>query len=118
MGDDFDQMLVSANQILAVLQTLEGVADARVEQVTGLPMLSVIPNRTALVAYGLSVSDVQDVVATALAGESAGLLFEGDRRSELVVRLPEYLRQNPAALENLPIPIGKHRFWPPPQVPN
>jgi len=107
MGDDLDQMLVSANQILAVLQILEGVADARVEQVTGLPMLSVIPNRAALVAYGLSVSDVQDVVATALAGESAGLLFEGDRRFELVVRLPEYLRQNPAALENLPIPIGK-----------
>ena len=107
MGDDLDQMLVSANQILAVLQTLEGVADARVEQVTGLPMLSVIPNRTALVAYGLSVSDVQDVVGTALAGESAGLIFEGDRRFELVVRLPEHLRQNPAALEHLPIPIGK-----------
>ncbi|HOY24123.1 MAG TPA: CusA/CzcA family heavy metal efflux RND transporter [Cellvibrio sp.] len=105
MGDDLDQMLASANDILEVLETLEGVADARVEQVTGLPMLSVIPNRAALAAYGLSVSDVQDVVATALAGESAGLMFEGDRRFELVVRLPERLRQNPAELERLPIPI-------------
>lgn len=105
MGDDLDQMLASANDILKVLQTLEGVADARVEQVTGLPMLSVIPKRSVLAAYGLSVTDVQDVVATALAGESAGLLFEGDRRFELVVRLPERLRQNPAELERLPIPI-------------
>ncbi len=99
MGDDLDQMLASANDILDVLETLEGVADARVEQVTGLPMLSVIPKRAVLAAYGLSVSDVQDVVATALAGESAGLLFEGDRRFELMVRLPERLRQNPAELE-------------------
>lgn len=105
MGDDLDQMLASANDILDVLETLEGVADARVEQVTGLPMLSVIPNRAALAAYGLSVSDVQDVVATALAGESAGLISEGDRRFELIVRLPERLRQNPAELERLPIPI-------------
>ena len=105
MGDNLDQMLASANDILDVLETLEGVADARVEQVTGLPMLSVIPKRAVLAAYGLSVSDVQDVVATALAGESAGLIFEGDRRFELMVRLPERLRQNPAELERLPIPI-------------
>jgi heavy metal efflux system protein len=107
MGDDLDKMLASANEILEVLETLEGVADARVEQVTGLPMLSIIPNRAALAVYGLSMSDVQDVVATALAGESAGLLFEGDRRFELVVRLPENLRQNPKELERLPIPIKK-----------
>jgi len=107
MGDNLDQMLACANEILEVLETLEGVADARVEQVTGLPMLSVIPNRAALAAYGLNVSDVQDVVATALAGESAGLIFEGDRRFELVVRLPEHLRQNPAELERLPIPINR-----------
>lgn len=105
MGDDLEQMLASANQILEVLETLDGVADARVEQVTGLPMLSVIPNRSALAAYGLAVSDVQDVVATALAGESAGLIFEGDRRFELVVRLPEDVRQNPEELKRLPIPI-------------
>ena len=107
MGDDLNQMLASANQILEVLESLEGVADARVEQVTGLPMLSVIPNRKALAAYGLVLSDVQDLIATALAGESAGLIFEGDRRFELMVRLPEHLRKNPDDLERLPIPIIK-----------
>ncbi|RYY01953.1 MAG: CusA/CzcA family heavy metal efflux RND transporter [Gammaproteobacteria bacterium] len=107
MGDDLNQMLASANQILEILESLEGVADARVEQVTGLPMLSVIPNRKALAAYGLVLSDVQDLIATALAGESAGLIFEGDRRFELMVRLPEHLRKNPDDLERLPIPIAK-----------
>ncbi len=81
--------------------------DARVEQVTGLPMLSVIPNRQALATYGLDVTDVQDVIATALAGKSAGLIFEGDRRFELVVRLPEHLRQDPVELERLLIPTDK-----------
>jgi heavy metal efflux system protein len=107
IGDNLEVMLASANDILKVLQTLDGVADARVEQVTGLPMLSVIPNRQALTTYGLDITDVQDVVATALAGKSAGLIFEGDRRFELVVRLPEHLRQDPAELERLLIPIAK-----------
>lgn len=107
IGDDLDQLLISANEILEVLETLEGVADARVEQVTGLPMLSVIPNRNALAAYGLDISDLQHFVATAIAGTEAGLIFEGDRRFELIVRLPDTLRQNPAELERLPIPTSK-----------
>ncbi len=107
VGDDLDQLLASANEILEVLETLEGVADARVEQVTGLPMLSVIPNREALAAYGLNVDELQDLVATAMAGEEAGLIFEGDRRFEMVVRLPEHMRQNPVELEQLPIPTAK-----------
>lgn len=107
MGDNLEVMLASASEILEVLETLDGVADARVEQVTGLPMLSVIPNRQALATYGLDVTDVQDVIATALAGKSAGLIFEGDRRFELVVRLPEHLRQDPAELERLLIPTDK-----------
>jgi heavy metal efflux system protein len=105
MGDDLDALLEAANAILAVLEGLEGVADARVEQVTGLPMLSVHPDRQALAAWGLSVADVQDVVATAMAGKVAGLIFEGDRRFELVVRLPEHLRLDPAELERLPVPV-------------
>lgn len=107
MGDNLEQLLTSANDILKVLNTLEGVADARVEQSTGLPMFSIIPNRQALAAYGLDVNQLQDAVATAIAGENAGLIFEGDRRFELVVRLPEHLRQDPAQLKNLLIPITK-----------
>lgn len=107
MGDNLDQMLASANDILAVLETLEGVADARVEQVTGLPMLTITPKRATLAEYGLNAKDLQNAVAMALAGESAGLIFEGDRRFELVVRLPEHLRKDPAALEHLPIATNK-----------
>ncbi len=107
MGDNLEQMLVSANDILAVLQTMQGVADARVEQVTGLPMLTVIPKRNARADYGLNTKDLQDTIAMALAGESAGLIFEGDRRFELVVRLPEDIRKDPTALEHLPITIKK-----------
>jgi cobalt-zinc-cadmium resistance protein CzcA len=106
MGDDLDQLLASANEILEVLETLEGVADPRVEQVTGLPVLSIIPDREALVVHGVSLEELQDLVATAIAGESAGLIFEGDRRFELVIRLPEKLRQNLTELERLPVPVA------------
>lgn len=106
MGDDLDQLLASANEILEVLETLEGVADPRVEQVTGLPVLSIIPDREALVVHGISLEELQDLVATAIAGESAGLIFEGDRRFELVIRLPEKLRQNLTELERLPVPVA------------
>src|SRR5690606_29249427 len=88
-GDDLDQLLTSAQAILGVVNAMEGAADARVEQVDGLPMLSVNPKRMAIARYGLNVSDVQDFVATAIGGESAGLIYEGDRRFELVVRFPE-----------------------------
>ncbi len=76
----------------------------KVEQVTGLPMLSVIPQREALARYGLSVETLQTTLATAVAGEEAGQIFDGDRRFELVVRLPEQLRTDPAALIAVPLP--------------
>ncbi|HEY5971009.1 MAG TPA: efflux RND transporter permease subunit, partial [Pseudoxanthomonas sp.] len=71
-----------------------------------LPMLSVVPDRQALVRYGLNPGAVQETVATAVGGEVSGQLFEGDRRFDIVVRLPERLRQDPAALADLPIPLG------------
>ncbi|GGY63713.1 cation efflux system protein [Cellvibrio zantedeschiae] len=107
VGDNLDQMFKSASEISELLETIPGAADVRVEQVTGLPMLTVIPKRTELASYGLTIAEVQDVISTALAGESAGLVFEGDRRFELVVRLPENLRVNPGTLEGLLIPISK-----------
>ena len=93
-GDDLDQLVLTANDILAEVNQITGAADVRVEQVTGLPTLSIIPKRTALGRYGLNVVDLQNWVATAIGGESAGLLYEGDRRFELVVRLPETLRSD------------------------
>ncbi|MDO8345572.1 MAG: CusA/CzcA family heavy metal efflux RND transporter [Cellvibrio sp.] len=105
IGDDLEQLQTSAAEILEVLEKVPGAADARMEQITGLPVLTVTPKRDQLAAYGLTVSTLQDLVATAIAGESAGLIYEGDRRFELVVRLPEKLRNDLSALERLPVPI-------------
>jgi cobalt-zinc-cadmium resistance protein CzcA len=107
-GDDLDQLQVAAQTILEVIEGIEGVADPAVEQVTGLPMLTVVPKRTELSRYGLNVSDVQELVATAIGGQSAGLMFAGDRRFEIVVRLPEDMRTDLARLERLPLPVPAH----------
>jgi len=84
----------------------------RVEQVSGLPVLSVIPDRTALSRYGLNVAEVQDLVAAAVGGESAGLIFNGDRRFELVVRLSEALRSDLNVLQRLPVLLRDGSYVP------
>lgn len=105
-GDDLDTLAEVGRRIEAVAATIDGAADVRMEQAEGLPMLTVTPDRAALIRYGLNPGDVQDTVAMAVGGEEAGQLFEGDRRFDIVVRLPEHLRQDPAALADLPIPLG------------
>lgn len=107
-GDDFDAMRKTADQVLAVLQTVRGAADARVEQTSGMPVLTVDVDRTAIGRYGLNVADVQEVVAVAIGGREAGLVFEGDRRFDVVVRLPENLRAKPETLESLWVPLPAH----------
>ncbi|HTF85199.1 MAG TPA: CusA/CzcA family heavy metal efflux RND transporter [Cellvibrio sp.] len=105
-GDDLDQLLRSANHILEVLKKLDGVADPRVEQVTGLPLLTITPKRHTLASYGMDANFLQNWVATAIAGETVGQLFEGDRRFDIVVRLPETLRRDIARFAQLPIPLA------------
>lgn len=104
-GDDMDQLLMSAQEIEKVLRSVSGAADVKVEQVTGLPTLSVVPDRKRLERYGLNVTDVQEVVEVAMGGREAGVLYEGDRRFDIVVRLPEHLRSNIETLERLPVPL-------------
>lgn len=104
-GDDLDQLLTAANAVLKVVESVDGAADARVEQVTGLPMLSVHPKRMALSRYGLTVDNLQDLVAAGVGGENAGLIYEGDRRFQLVVRLPEVIRRDVDSLADLPVPL-------------
>ena len=106
-GDNLDELLKSGNAIAKVVNTVPGAEGVKVEQIAGLPVLSVEPNRAALYRYGLNVADVQDVLAAATGGEEAGQVFEGDQRFALVVRLPERLRSDLAALERLPIPLPK-----------
>ncbi|MBX3711244.1 MAG: CusA/CzcA family heavy metal efflux RND transporter [Lysobacter sp.] len=105
-GDDLDALAEVGERIEAVANTVPGAADVKLEQVAGLPLLTISADRQALVRYGLNPGVVQDTVATAVGGEIAGQLFEGDRRFDIVVRLPEAMRQDPAALADLPIPLG------------
>ncbi|HEX8875027.1 MAG TPA: efflux RND transporter permease subunit, partial [Nitrosospira sp.] len=111
-GDDMDVLFSVAGEIEKLLGTVPGAADVKVEQLTGLPVLSIQPDRDRLARYGLNVADVQDAVAVAVGGRNAGMIFEGDRRFELQVRLPEQLRGNIESLRRLPIglptglPIG------------
>ncbi|RUL89493.1 efflux RND transporter permease subunit [Tautonia sociabilis] len=104
-GDDLDQLLASGKQIEAVLKTVPGAADTKIEQATGLPLLSIVPDREAMQRYGLSIADVQEVITIALGGKVAGQLFEGDRRFDIVVRLPETLRNQIDALKALPVAL-------------
>jgi cobalt-zinc-cadmium resistance protein CzcA len=104
-GDDLDTLLSVAAKVQSVVQGVAGAADVRTEQVSGLPMLTVKPNRAALARYGISLADLQEAVEIAVGGKEAGLLFEGDRRFDIVVRLPERLRVDIDALASLPIPV-------------
>jgi cobalt-zinc-cadmium resistance protein CzcA len=107
-GDDLDTLVRIAHRIESTVRAIAGAADVKTEQVTGLPMLTVIPDRTALARYGLNPADVQAAVGTAIGGTVAGNLIEGDRRFDIIVRLPENLRQDPVALRDLPIPRPEH----------
>lgn len=104
-GDDMKQLLTSAQEIEKIVGSIPGAADVKVEQVTGLPTLSILPDRKRLDLYGLNVSDVQSIAGVAFAGQQAGSLYEGDRRFDIVVRLPEHLRSDVTTLENMPIPL-------------
>ena len=105
-GDDLDTLVDLSEKIATVIRDVPGAVDVRAEQVTGLPTLTVTPRRERLAALGMSVMDVQSVLRTAVGGSASSQLFEGDRRFEIVVRLPERLRTDLDALSRLPINVG------------
>lgn len=111
-GDDLDVLLSVANSIEQVANSIAGAADVRTEQVSGLPVLSVMPKLTALSRYGLTVSQFQDLIAMSIGGEEAGLIYEGDRRFQLIVRLPEQIRSDIDNLSWLPIPTPDGGYVP------
>jgi len=111
-GDDLDQLTFTADDILQIVNSVEGAEDVRMEQVKGLPSLLVTPKRETLGRYGLNVVDLQDWVAAAIGGERAGIVYEGDRRFDLVVRLPELLRRNIDGLTSLPVPLTNGGYVP------
>ena len=104
-GDDLDELLAAGKQIGKILEQIPGAEDVGVEQITGLPLLSVNMKPAALSRYGLNVSDVQEVIAITIGGQKVGEIFEGDRRYPLVVQLPENLRTDMDAWKTIPVRI-------------
>lgn len=111
-GDDFDTLVALGAQLQSAVAGVNGAADVAVEQATGLPVLNVEPRYETLARLGLNVSDLQDLVATAVGGTVAGTFFEGDRRSDIVIRLPESMRGDTQALTRLPVPLGEGNYVP------
>ncbi len=108
-GDDQEILLETAESIAEALEKIPGAADVQVEQVTGLPVLTFDIRREDLARYGLNVSEVQSLIQLAIAGLQVGQIYDGDRRFDLVVRLPESLRENFDDLKHLPLHIpGNH----------
>lgn len=104
-GDDFEVMTTTANGIANALRSIDGAADVKVEQTTGLPMLEIDLDKDMIARYGLTIEEVLDLVGASIGGREAGFVYEGDRRFPIVVRLPEDMRQDIATLENIPVPI-------------
>ena len=106
-GDDMDVLNKTAEEVSSKLQKIPGASEVKVEQTTGLPVLTVNIDRQKAARYGLNVADIQDTVATAIGGREAGTLFEGDRRFDILVRLPESLRNDLESMKRLPIPLPR-----------
>ena len=104
-GDDLEQLNALGSQAAAILAGVEGAVDVRMEQATGLPMLSIEPEREHLALLGIDVATVQQAIQTAIGGQQVGVIFEGDKRFPLVLRLDEELRTDPAKLARLPIAL-------------
>lgn len=104
-GDDLDVLVELAERAEAVVNDLPGAKDVRSEQVTGLPMIEVVPDRDRLARYGLDIQTVQDAVQVAMGGRQVGRIYEGDRRFPLIVRLPDSLREDLDRLRDLPLPL-------------
>ena len=109
-GDDLEVLRAKGQEVLKVISGIKGASGPKLEQVTGLPSLRIDIKRDALARYGLNVEDVHTIISMAIGGKSAGQLFEGDRRFDIVVRLPEDLRQDISAIRNLPISVAHIGF--------
>ena len=104
-GDEFEPMRRAANQIAAVLEGIRGTSEVKVEDVTGMPVLEIRIDKAEIARHGLSLAAAQDVIGIAVGGRAAGLVFEGDRRFQIVVRLSDVARNDIEVLKNLPVPL-------------
>ena len=104
-GDEFDPLLRSADQVASVLRATRGAKDVKVEQASGLSVLDIAVDKAEIARRGLSLAAVQEVIGAAIGGRDAGVVFEGDRYFEIVVRLPETIRNDLDALKSLPVSL-------------
>lgn len=107
-GDDMEVMNNKAKEISEVLSKIQGGEDIKVEQTTGLPILTVNIDRQKIARLGVNVSQVQDAISTAMNGKETGTVFQGDRRFDIVVRLPDALRTDMDSFKRLPIKIANN----------
>lgn len=111
-GDDFGGMTDAAGHIADILRKTRGAVDVRVEQTEGLPMLDIRPNRMAMARIGVTAGDVQDTVSAAIGGREAGVIFEGDRRFPVVIRLSDASRSDLTEVAQVPVPTSAGGFVP------
>lgn len=104
-GDDLETLAQIGSQASQLLSQVSGGQDVRMEQAKGLPMISVIPQRDHLALLGLSIADVQETLRSAVSGIETGLIYEGDRRFKLLIRMDDSLSKDPKALAQIPVAI-------------
>ncbi|MFZ6032304.1 MULTISPECIES: efflux RND transporter permease subunit [Melioribacter] len=100
-GDDLAELKSKADEISSVIRTVPGAADIQVDQISGKPQLKITVNRHSIARYGLNLADVQEVIRTAIGGETAGQIFEGIRRFDIFVRFAPKFRENESAIKEL-----------------
>jgi cobalt-zinc-cadmium resistance protein CzcA len=105
-GENLDSLAHYADEAAKVIATVEGAGSPKIEKVGGLPQITIVYNRDRMAQYSLNIQDLNRIVRTAFAGESAGLVFENERRFDLVVRLKENKRQDIEDVKNLYIPLS------------
>ena len=104
-GDDIDELVSQSNKVAVIISKVDGVTEPYIEKVSGLPQILVEYNRDKIAQYGLSISDVNMILKTAYAGNVAGVVFEGEKRFDMVIRLQKEFRQDMNAIENLYVPL-------------
>jgi len=105
-GENIDTLAALAPRVAAVVQSVKGATDPQVERTAGLPQITIDYDRAKLAGYGLNISDINRIVSTAFAGEAAGVVFENERKFDLVVRLDSASRRSIDDVSNLFIPTG------------
>ncbi len=111
-GDDTDALAATGDQIADVLRTIEGATDVRVEQTEGLPMLDIRPRRDQMAQLGVSATAMQQIITAAVAGREAGMIFEGDRRFPVTIRLSNAELADLDVLHQIPVPTAGGQFVP------